>query len=82
MSSGLFSGPGKSFFLAFAIFYMVVVRPLRVRVLQFTFDIVARFVCHRVENAIEKIVSLNVDDIPFASMVSNTSNSGIYGSLL
>lgn len=82
MPSGLLCGLGKSFIFAIAIFYMVVVRPLRVGILRLDFDIVARFVCHRVENAIEKIVSSDVDDIPFASMVSNTSNSGIYGSLL
>lgn len=82
MSSGLLSGLGKSFFFAFAIFYMVFVRPLGGGILRFAFDIVARFVCHRVENAIENIVSSDVDDIPFASMVSNTSDSGIYGSLL
>lgn len=44
-------------------------------------EIIARFVCHRVENAIENIVSSEVDNIPSLSAVSNCRRAGIYGSL-
>lgn len=73
MPSGLFAG--------LSILYMLVVITLGIGIGRLIFEIIARLVCHRVENAIEKIVSSEVDDMSSASMVSNPRPDGIYGSL-